>query len=318
MNLLLHLDQSRPVSGGGYIAMRRLARALRLAGHTVEETAFHRLKKEGKAQALQYEPLMLRGKDALLTSASVNTRHARRDARERGVPVVAFVHSALSIDRNLDADLIVWGSKSLMRYAQDSLVWQDIGWRDYIMYPLIFPDEVRAEPLPPPRGGRITLINLSREKGAAIFRDMVDLAPDLQFLGVQGWGEQITFEERNNLEILPWIQDPRSIYERTSLLLYMKGEHCNDSWLNGVGMTALEASVSGIPTVAYPGPGLKELAAQPTTWVRSFDPEEWLQAVRFTLMQYLMFSEAARRVGQSLDPLRQTREFIQVLEETLR
>lgn len=320
MNLLLHLDQSRPVSGGGYIAMRRLARALRAQGHTVDETALHRLKPEGKAQAQQYERLSLKGRDALLTSASINTRHARRDAQADGIPVIAFVHSAMSIDPRLQADVVVWGSAALMRYAADKklIEWRDCGWRDYIMWPLIFPDEVRVSPLNPPRGERITLINLSPAKGGRIFREMIDLAPDLQFLGVKGWGEQCSFEERPNLKILPWIQDPRSIYERTKILLYMKGEHCSDAWLNGVGLTALEAAVSGIPTVYYPGPGLLESVGLHGVQCESFDPEEWIENIEHVLANQTYWSEEAKISSIALEPVKQTAEFITVLEETLR
>lgn len=323
MNLLLHLDQSRPISGGGYIAMRRLARALRGAGHLVKETALHRIKTEGKAQALQYSTSELKGWNVMLTSASVATRLARRDARAHGLRVVAFVHSAMSIDHRLDADVVVWGSAALMRYAADKklIEWRDVGWRDYIMWPLIFPDEVRVEPLPSPRGERITLINLSREKGAEIFYKMVELAPDLQFLGVQGWGPQLYWKKENlppNLEIIPWIQDPRSIYERTAVLLYMKGEHCSDAWLNGVGLTALEAAVSGIPTVYYPGPGLMESLQDGGLVCDSFDPEEWVKAVRAALILYPLHSQRARLLAYSLKPERQAREFITVLEEMLR
>ena len=322
MNFLLHLDQSRTISGGGYIAMRRFARALREAGHTVVESAEHRLQTAGKAQAEQYNELLLRDTAVLLTSAATRTRIVRRQARARRIPIVAFVHSALSIDRRLDADLVVWGSAALRSYWQRHSSGavpssqEAPNWKEAIIWPLIYPEDVRVREQ---IDSRITLVNLQPEKGSRIFWEMARRAPDLQFLGVRGWGTQdVPSSIPPNCEILPWISDPRMIYERTKVLLYMKGEGSSKAWLNGVGLTALEAACSGIPTVAFTGKGLLESLKGCAAWVPTFDPENWLDTIRQVLLVYPSWSASALEKAEKLPtPRSQALYFLQKVREIL-
>jgi glycosyltransferase involved in cell wall biosynthesis len=83
-----------------------------------------------------------------------------------------------------------------------------------------------------------------------------------------------------NVEVLPFQSDPREVYSRTKILLYARSREAGTGWLNGVGMAALEAACSGIPTVAYPGPGLRESLGDAGVWVESFEPEDWERAIR--------------------------------------
>lgn len=296
--------------------MRRLARALRARRHTVRETALHRISPEGKAQAEQFEPLMLHNCDVLLTSSTVRTRSTRRAAMEHGVTTVAFVHSALSIDKRLQADLVVWGSESLKEYYYWELLGPVGEWLEHTMYPLVFPEDVAVQER---LDDRITLINLAPAKGGRLFRAIAEAAPDLQFLGVKGWGEQHSPPGGwpSNVQIVNWMPDPRNIYERTKILLFMKGEGAGKGWLNGVGLTAIEASVSGIPTIAHAGPGLKESLGKWATYCEGFTTEEWLTAIRSTLSLYSHYSERAKQIPHAWTSESRVDKFLSVLEEIL-
>lgn len=299
MNVLLHIPLASKRMGGGAIAMWRVGGVLRAKEHALRVTATKRTGR--KVRGLRVGPLTrpdLRWADVMLTAAGDDVADARRSARLAGLPVVAFVHSAAmpawAIGADSRPDLVVWGSAALEERARAKGC--TFGGPSMVLWPPVDADSVRTTP-----GDAVTVVNLIPEKGAHLFWDICRRMPDVPFLGSRGgWGRKrhvIPSPLPHNAAVMDFVADVRKVYRRTRVLLYMRGPDAGPDWLNGIGLAALEAAVSGIPTVAHPGPGLVEGLGDAGTWVDSDDPAEWAAAIRRVLdpAVYPERSEAARR-----------------------
>ena len=277
----MHLPVARKNNSGGAIAMWRVAAALRDRGVDVRVSAEKASASKAFGFRLGSFASEIRHADVMLTAAGDATKTARVKARMCGVPVVTFVHSAATPawfpSASAAPGLVVWGSASL----RARVTARDGGWRgaSMVMWPLIDADAVRV----PAPGDRVTLVNLIPNKGVGLFWQIVEKMPHVKFLGVRGgWHAKkqvVPSVIPPNAEVAPFSPDPRRFYERTRVLLYMRGENSGPDWLNGVGMAAMEAAVSGIPTIAHPGPGLMESMGDAGTWCDSDDPADWCHAI---------------------------------------
>jgi glycosyltransferase involved in cell wall biosynthesis len=163
-------------------------------------------------------------------------------ARKHNKPFAAYIHNTLC--GNLQA-LRSYGATI---YANSSWVQRQAS-VDSVIYPIIDPDKVKVYNT----GNCITLINLSENKGASLFWKLAQRLPQYQFLAVRGdYGDQVIMDELpSNVTLLDTIPDIREVYSRTHIVL-MPSEY--ESW----GRVAIEAGLSGIPTIAHPTPGLQE------------------------------------------------------------
>ena len=164
-----------------------------------------------------------------------------------------------------------------------------------VVYP---PVDVAA--FPASSGDRVTLINLSADKGAATFYAVAERMPDLPFLGVKGgYGTQIV-RELPNVEILDHVPSDRmrdEVYGRTRILM-MPSAH--ESW----GMTGVEAMASGIPVIAHPTDGLRESLGDAGIFVDRCDVDAWMTVIR-RLQDKRRWNGASRRAkkrASELDP----------------
>lgn len=166
-----------------------------------------------------------------------------------------------------------------------------------IVRPPVYSDEYRTTP-----GDRVTLINLSPDKGAGIFYELAERMPNTKFLGVCGaYDLQVgPHKDLPNVEILPHTSDMRSVYERTRVLL-MPSEY--ESW----GRCAIEAAASGIPTIAADTPGLLEALDYAGTFrsTNSISGWEWdVKRLMHHEDEWLDASAAALRRSAELDTQR--------------
>jgi glycosyltransferase involved in cell wall biosynthesis len=106
-----------------------------------------------------------------------------------------------------------------------------------------------------------------------IVAEMARAMRDVRFLAVQSdRGTSLPFHTANG-ETIPRTVDMRSVYGRTRILL-MPSEM--ETW----GRTAIEAAVSGIPTIAAPTAGLREALGDAGTFVDRDDIPGWCREVR--------------------------------------
>jgi glycosyltransferase involved in cell wall biosynthesis len=149
-------------------------------------------------------------------------------------------------------------------------------------------------------GDHVTLINLSRDKGAEVFYQLAERLPDRKFLAVQGgYGVQI-LDDLPNVTIVPHLPPERmrdEVYARTRVLL-MPSAH------ESYGRVGVEAMCSGIPVIAHPTDGLRESLGDAGVFVDRDDIDGWENALRRLLdgRRWRHASARARRRVTELDP----------------
>lgn len=144
-------------------------------------------------------------------------------------------------------------------------------------------------PAPPTSGQKITLVNLTPDKGADVFWALAEANPHLGFLGVRGgYGKQI-IKQLPNVEVLEHGPMDR-VWEQTRVLL-VPSRHESYS------MTAVEAAVRGIPAVASDLPGVREALG----WGAVY-PTDWQAGLEEALDRWDELSTNARIHTACLDP----------------
>lgn len=286
MNVLLHMPKAQQRMGGGALSMFRTAEQLEKLGASVRITATIGAGKRVRNHVVMpFSSLLVRWADVVFTAPRPKNIVARNALAARR-PVVSFVHSASTATAwvptgKVDATLIVWGSAALEARVRAQ------GFRPICPTLVLWPPIDEAAVTVQPTGKCVTLVNLIPEKGARLFWQIVEQMSDVPFLGVLGgWGRNrqvVPSPLPGNATVMPFTPRPCEVYERTRVLLYMRGVATGADWLNGVGLAAVEAACSGIPTVAHPGPGLVESLGAAGTWVDSDDPVVWAAKIRQVL-----------------------------------
>lgn len=115
-------------------------------------------------------------------------------------------------------------------------------------HPPLTPDRHKVQST----GDAITLANLNKDKGANTLYELAALEPDRKFIGViGGHGIQIIRRNLPNVTLLDHGPDMKRVWSATRVLLM-------PSVQESYGLTAVEAGLNGIPTIAHPTPGLQE------------------------------------------------------------
>ncbi|MFI1787480.1 glycosyltransferase family 4 protein [Streptomyces olivaceoviridis] len=193
-------------------------------------------------------------------------------AREIGARSVLLMHSDHDFSaRSLWAgpDLIVYNTEWVRASLATRYLEVDRT-PALVVRPPVLPDEHRA----PATGDRVTLVNLSSDKGVYTWRAVAHALPQLPFLGVTGaHGQQVTGPALANMRVLPQTSDMRGdVWAHTRVLLM-------PSVYESYGMAAVEALASGIPVIAHPTPGLCEALGEAGTFIDRDDHRAWADAV---------------------------------------
>lgn len=214
----------------------------------------------GKADPFRF----LADTDVIVTHLE-NTVRATTIGNMAGVPVVQVLHN----DNGHTASYLSRGGASLVVFnsAQMAATFSSYDGYSITIRPPVDPVEYETTP-----GECVTLVNLSRDKGAETFYALAERFPGRDFLGVVGaYGEQIIREDLPNVTILPHVPASRmrdEVYARTRILL-MPSLH--ESW----GRVGVEAMASGIPVIASPTPGLRESLGDAGTFCTPGDVDAW-------------------------------------------
>lgn len=159
-------------------------------------------------------------------------------------------------------------------------------------------------------GSAITLVNASREKGADTFYAIARRLPERTFLAVSG-GHRQQIPPRGqlpNVEFLPNTDDMKAVYSRTRVVLM-------PSETEPFGRVAIEAGLSGIPTIAHPCPGIVEALGDAGLFAHRDDVDTWVRLIEYLddPATYQRYGMRAYRRAQELDPASRIEE----LEESL-
>jgi glycosyltransferase involved in cell wall biosynthesis len=243
------------------------------------------------------------GRAQVIVTHLENTPRASVLGEMNRIPVVHLLHNTFEKSKSW----LVKGSPSLVVYNTtwmqvDAEAWWRLNRGDRPMpwgiavHPPVALVDYQATP-----GDRITLINLTEEKGVKVFYALAERMPKRKFLGViGGYGHQVVREDLPNVEIVPHTPGDRmakDVYARTRILLA-------PSSYESYGRVAVEAMCSGIPVVAHPTPGLMEALGEAGIFADRDDLDAWEAAVKrlFSPKVYPQASKAAAARAAGLDP----------------
>lgn len=310
MRILGHVPNYPPASMvGAWLGTHRCLTHLAAVGHTVEVLTHKPV-----------APYRLDGVDVLgpvdlyaaAAAADVIISHlgdkgdAARAAVKLRKPSVRMVHSAVGPCRTMlgrwPTALAVYNSQA----TADVIRWKG---RGIVCHPPVFVDEWATVP-----GDRVTLVNLSHNKGGDLFWRIARNALQHRFLAVVGcYGVQLVERGHLNVDVIPTTTNMRDdVYARTRILL-MPSE--TEAW----GMTAIEAMCSGIPVIAHPTPGLVESLGDAGVFVDRNNPDGWLEAIdRLTEpTEWELWSKRAKARVAELDPAADLARFTREIERTV-
>lgn len=232
-----------------------------------------------------------------------NTARASILGELNRIPTVHLLHNTYDKSKQW----LVKGSPELAVYntqwmREDVEAWWQVNRGDRPMpqgitvRPPVAVNDYQASP-----GDRITLINLTAEKGAHVFYALAERMPKRKFLGViGGYGHQVIREDLPNVEIMPHTPGDRmakDVYARTRVLLA-------PSVYESYGRVAVEAMCSGIPVVAHPTPGLRESLGPAGIFADRDDIDAWEAALKRLASPkiYPAASKLAAARAAELDP----------------
>lgn len=213
---------------------------------------------------------MARTRPDVVFSHHQHATMAIKTAHRIGARSVLTVHNDMDINKHpLEArpSLVVfnsdWVKASLARFGEPR--------ESVVMRPPLTPDRHVV----PSTGDALTLCNLNADKGAELFYKLAESMPERQFLGVVGGhGKQVVRRHLPNVEIAAHSPDMKRVWSKTRVLLM-------PSIYESYGLTAVEAGINGIPTIANPTPGLKENLGVGGLFADRDDPDAWVRLIGY-------------------------------------
>lgn len=261
-----------------------------------------------QAEAIRKADVCITHLDATRTLIAHTKRRLRR-------PVVHLVHNDAQLAYHHvepgpgTADLVVFNSE----WIQTANAWPG---PNMVVHPPVWLDRYTLGPehLADPLEDRaVTLLNLAERKGSKTFYELARRFPDTPFLGVRGAyaHQDVPTDLPSNVMVRPNHRNVRFIYGATRVLL-MPSHY--ESW----GRCAVEAAVSGIPTIAGDTPGLEETGV-PYELLDPLDVDAWEEALRRLLTdpdEYALASVHALARAEELEAI--SREQMADLDTRLR
>lgn len=211
---------------------------------------------------------MARSRPDVVVTHHQHATQAIRTAQAYRARSVFLTHNQMDINKrplSMRPDLVIhnseWVRESLQRFGEQR--------EELVMHPPLTPDRHVVDST----GGALTLINLNRDKGAELFYKLAETMPDREFLGVVGGhGQQVIRRSLPNVTILEHGPDMRRVWSGTRVLLM-------PSIYESYGLTAVEAGINGIPTIANPTPGLLENLGSGGSFADRDDPDAWVRQI---------------------------------------
>jgi glycosyltransferase involved in cell wall biosynthesis len=300
MRILAHLHGYPPVHNAGaeWAAHEMLKRLQTQHGHQCEVYATARAvagEFDGIPVYMNLNETQIRAlyaaHDIILTHLD-NTSMAVRNARLLKKPLIHFVHN----DAQLARHNVVAAHDNFAIFNSEWLK-AKVPWPGdcAVVHPPINHSRYAST------GGshdRITLVNMTIPKGAAVFYEAAVRLPAMRFLGVRGsYGNQVEPPKpMKHVQVVTSTLDMARIYGKTRMIL-MPSSY--ESW----GRVAMEACGQGIPVIASPTPGLVESLGWAGIFVPVNDIDGWVRAIQQLDVHYDEQVERVRQRSAEVDEL---------------
>lgn len=163
-------------------------------------------------------------------------------------------------------------------------------------------------------GDHVTLSQVSPAKGSSRLRVFAQALPHVPFLAVAGHAprQDLVLRRLPNVTLVPRFDDAREMFAQTRIVLMPLGGL-------SYGRVAVEASVSGIPTIATGLPGIREAMGDAATYVRQEYLRNWVAAIDKLYTnpdEYDRASRAAQQRGDLIDYNADMGALVAAVEET--
>lgn len=269
--------------GGSGTTLRAIARYLSELGDIVWATNFAHTVDEIR----EWSPDLIIGQQWA-------TEEASGWATVLHVPFVMLVHGLGQYEQFMpQCDLVVFNTNTQFQSARSAL--------GATQATVLYPPVLRTDYVTDGTGDCLTLIGSGVIKGVDTFINLARAVPEERFLLVT---DDCIADNPANLEIHPEVADIRSIYARTKLLLMPSAQEA-------YGRVAVEAAMSGIPTVATDLAGIREATSGHAILIG--EGGDWDQAVREVLLNLDAHRQSARALAELRDPI----EHLAALREKL-
>lgn len=318
--------------GGAEVLLHSLLKLLVAQGHDVSAVCFGKkptslivdgVKVYRRRSESHFDDLA-RKADVVITHLG-GTAAARKAARLSKAPLVQVIHNTSQYTVGFlgsGCDLAIYNSlwvhnfHALRREEKKGLSWVPPG----VTRLGTISQEIIVRPLaerPPTKGGnpsgKITMVNLTPNKGPEIFYALAERNPDLEFQAVIGGYEQDQQDIRqmDNVSVHQHTRDVDQFYSQASVILM-------PSRYESYGLVAVEAMARGIPVIATDTPGLHEcLAGGGTLVTEREDIDLWQEALGWALDRYGLLSGYASHRYEQLQAQTELDKklFIESLEE---
>jgi glycosyltransferase involved in cell wall biosynthesis len=286
---------------GGEVTTHALLAALAAAGHEVHVTLTDVTGPDFVLDGVNVHPYVDRRqplhwipRSDLVVSHMFQSPRATLLAQKYRIPSVHICHST-------------WPeARRFMAYKPDMLVFNtdwvaeefsDMPGARITVHPPVDPDRYLVDRA---GAGAITIVNPIKAKGSDTFYALAERFPDHPFLAVQGGYGVQDLRDLPNVEILDPVDDMREVYARTKVVL-MPSHY--ESW----GRVAVEAAVSGIPSIVAPTPGLIEAMAEGAYYATPEDTDTWARLLK-KLLTSRGWSNASKRALARAEQIEQQRQ----------
>jgi len=153
-------------------------------------------------------------------------------------------------------------------------------------------------------------------KGLAIFLEVARRMPDTHFLvaGRASRHARAHLRRLDNVESLGWVDDMRTVYARTRVLLGPS------IWPEPFGRVFVEAGASGIPSVASVRGGIPEAVGDGGILIDAiFDSDRWIEALRRLEdpATYSAYSAKARAHAKQFDAEASVQQFAEAVRNVV-
>lgn len=286
---------------GSETMLQTMMRALVRAGHEVlvVTSAMPEAPAEWVEDGVPYAQVDEKGAGDLIRGMSpdvVITHHNYADAavtvaRQIGARSVAVLHNEQGLPINIHGnapDLIVYNTQWVMESMAEK--WPEITRiAGIVIHPPVVPAEHRAMEGPK---DRVTLVNISPDKGVYTWRGAAALLGDLPFLGVKGGhGIQVHRPVLRNMRIIAQTSNMAGDVWAHTRVLHVPSVY------ESYGMAAVEALASGTPVIAAPTLGLIEALGDAAVFIKREDVRGY---VTHTRRLYADGGEREEMMGRAL------------------
>lgn len=224
------------------------------------------------------------------------------DAKSKNKPVMLIVHNNMPDTKEIlkglrETDTVIFNTKWIKEDCKTPA-------KSIVIHPPVNIKPIKST------GDKITLINLTLEKGSYTFYRILEHLPQYNFLGVEGgyWKKRQVKRNFPNLTILPNTDKITDIYKQTKIILM-------PSSYESFGMVASEAAMCGIPVICSPTKGLQENLGDAGIYIERTDAKAYMAEIKRLMEDRDYYKEISDKIKKiKIDSSKELKQLDKVID----